>query len=151
MASDFAASPNISIYIILAINNISIYLYDGIGIIESAANEAMNERSRAMIDVQEMSESLKLLADKSRLTILALLREREMCVCDIVEILETTQSNVSQHLKKLKTGGLINETRRRQWVYYSLNLDDKPYLHELLVQLPSMKEKISALRPQSCD
>ncbi|GGD86679.1 ArsR/SmtB family transcription factor [Paenibacillus nasutitermitis] len=104
-----------------------------------------------MINVQEMSESLKLLADKSRLTILALLTEREMCVCDIVHILETTQSNVSQHLKKLKKGGLINETRRRQWVYYSLNLDDKPYLQELLAQLPPMKEKINALRPQSCD
>lgn len=104
-----------------------------------------------MTPVDEMLESLKLLSDKSRLTILALLKEQEMCVCDIVDILETTQPNVSQHLKKLKTGGLINETRRRQWIYYSLNLVDKPYLKEILDQLPSMKERINALSSQSCN
>jgi ArsR family transcriptional regulator len=104
-----------------------------------------------MTPVDEMLESLKLLSDKSRLTILALLKEKEMCVCDIVDILETTQPNVSQHLKKLKTGGLINETRRRQWIYYSLNLDDKPYLNDILAQLPSMKDLINALSSQSCD
>lgn len=104
-----------------------------------------------MTNVEEMLESLKLLSDKSRLTILALLREQEMCVCDIVEVLETTQSNVSQHLKKLKTGGLINETKKRQWVFYSLNLDDKPYLMDLLAQLPSMKDRITELSTQSCN
>jgi ArsR family transcriptional regulator, arsenate/arsenite/antimonite-responsive transcriptional repressor len=104
-----------------------------------------------MTPVDEMLETLKLLSDKSRLTILALLKEQEMCVCDIVDILETTQPNVSQHLKKLKTGGLINETRRRQWIYYSLNLVDKPYLKEILDQLPSMKERINALSSQSCN
>jgi ArsR family transcriptional regulator, arsenate/arsenite/antimonite-responsive transcriptional repressor len=104
-----------------------------------------------MTNVDDMLESLKLLSDKSRLTILALLKEQEMCVCDIVDVLETTQPNVSQHLKKLKTGGLINETRRRQWIYYSLNLDDKPYLNAILAQLPSMKDRINALNSQRCD
>ncbi|MFC5403138.1 ArsR/SmtB family transcription factor [Cohnella soli] len=104
-----------------------------------------------MTSVDEMLESMKLLSDKSRLTILSLLKEKEMCVCDIVALMETTQSNVSQHLKKLKTGGLINETKRRQWVYYSLNLDDKPYLKEILAQLPSMKERIHTYSAQSCD
>ncbi|RED76050.1 ArsR family transcriptional regulator [Cohnella phaseoli] len=101
--------------------------------------------------VEDMLETLKLLSDKSRLTILALLKESEMCVCDIVDLLETTQPNVSQHLKKLKTGGLINETKRRQWVYYSLNLEDKPYIKEILDQLPSMKDRIDSLKGQSCD
>ncbi|OXS54972.1 transcriptional regulator [Cohnella sp. CIP 111063] len=104
-----------------------------------------------MTNVEDMLDSLKLLSDKSRLTILALLKESELCVCDIVELLETTQPNVSQHLKKLKTGGLINETKRRQWVYYSLNLEDKPYIKEILDQLPSMKDRIDSLKGQSCD
>ncbi|WP_425455540.1 ArsR/SmtB family transcription factor [Cohnella phaseoli] len=104
-----------------------------------------------MTKVEDMLETLKLLSDKSRLTILALLKESEMCVCDIVDLLETTQPNVSQHLKKLKTGGLINETKRRQWVYYSLNLEDKPYIKEILDQLPSMKDRIDSLKGQSCD
>lgn len=100
--------------------------------------------------IAEMADTMKLLSDKTRLTIVALLKEREMCVCDIVELLETTQPNVSQHLKKLKTGGIVNETRRSQWVYYSLNVIDKPYLDEILNQLPSMKDRVNALKTNSC-
>ena len=40
-----------------------------------------------MISLDALAETLKLLSDKTRLTILALLKEKEMCVCDIVEIL----------------------------------------------------------------
>lgn len=104
-----------------------------------------------MATIEEISEQLKLIADKSRLTILACLKEKEMCVCDIVEILQTTQPNVSQHLKRLKNGGLVNETRRSQWIYYSLNVEDKPYLKEVIEELPSMKERIEAASPQSCE
>lgn len=72
-------------------------------------------------------------------------------MCDIVEILQTTQPNVSQHLKKLKSGGLVNETRRSQWIYYSLNLEDKPHLQQIVDRLPSMEEQINSLNPQSCN
>ncbi|MBW7475373.1 metalloregulator ArsR/SmtB family transcription factor [Paenibacillus oenotherae] len=104
-----------------------------------------------MIPLEALSETLKLLSDKTRLTILALLKEKEMCVCDIVEILQTTQPNISQHLRRLKTGGLVMETRRSQWVYYSLNVEDKPYLHGILAQLPSMKDQINAAKSQNCN
>lgn len=104
-----------------------------------------------MATLAEMSDLLKIISDKTRLTILALLKERDMCVCDIVAILETTQPNVSQHLKKLKSSGLVGETRRSQWIYYSLNVDDRPYLKQVLEQLPSMKERIDALNPESCN
>ncbi|MDQ6423429.1 metalloregulator ArsR/SmtB family transcription factor [Paenibacillus sp. LHD-117] len=99
----------------------------------------------------EIAECLKLLSDKTRLTILALLKEQEMCVCDIVDILETTQPNVSQHLRKLKLGGLVNETRRSQWIYYSLNTDSKPYLRNVMEQLPSMKDKLASRTNLTCD
>lgn len=102
------------------------------------------------VQIAEMADTLKLLSDKTRLTIIALLKEREMCVCDIVDILETTQPNISQHLKKLKTGGIVNETRRSQWIYYSLNVDDKPYLREIIGQLPSMKDRLNTFKPNSC-
>ncbi|MFC4103434.1 ArsR/SmtB family transcription factor [Paenibacillus xanthanilyticus] len=104
-----------------------------------------------MNTIDELSESLKLLSDKTRLTIMALLKEQEMCVCDIVDILETTQPNVSQHLRKLKLGGLVNETRRSQWIYYSLNVADKPHLQSLVDQLPSMKERLAARTNLKCD
>lgn len=101
--------------------------------------------------IEALAETLKLLSDKTRLTILALLKEQEMCVCDIVTVLEMTQPNVSQHLRKLKIGGLVNETRRAQWIYYSLNLEDKPYLNGILEQLPSMKEHFNRLSPECCN
>lgn len=104
-----------------------------------------------MVPLDALAETLKLLSDKTRLTILSLLKEKEMCVCDIVEVLQTTQPNASQHLRKLKIGGLVNETRRSQWIYYSLNIQDKPYLQGIMDQLPSMKEQISAIHSNSCN
>ncbi|MFF2479886.1 ArsR/SmtB family transcription factor [Paenibacillus sp. NPDC058071] len=100
--------------------------------------------------IDSMSDLLKLLSDKTRLTIIALLNERELCVCDIVDILETSQPNISQHLKKLKTGGLVTETRRSQWIYYSLNRENYPFLMDILKQLPSVKEKLDAHKTRNC-
>lgn len=98
-----------------------------------------------MDDIQEMAEILKMVADKTRLTILALLKEQELCVCDIVEVLEISQPNASQHLRKLKAAGLVTETRKGQWVYYSLSVADKPYIQVVLDYTPSLQEKIKRL------
>jgi ArsR family transcriptional regulator len=98
-----------------------------------------------MDHIQEMAENLKMLADKTRLTILTLLKERELCVCDIVETLEISQPNASQHLRKLKSAGLVSETRRGNWVYYSLSVTNKPYIQAVLEYTPSLAEKISQL------
>ncbi|ANE48419.1 ArsR family transcriptional regulator [Paenibacillus swuensis] len=96
--------------------------------------------------IMEMAEDLKLLADKTRLSIVALLKERELCVCDITDITGMSQPNASQHLRKLKMAGMVNESKRGQWVYYSLVTTDKPYLECLYGSLPSMKEKIDAVK-----
>ncbi len=93
----------------------------------------------------EMAELLKLLGDRTRLAILGLLQERELCVGDIVDLLGTSQPNASQHLRKLKSAGLVQETKRGQWVYYSLNLDDFPDLRVFLSQLPGRRERLKSL------
>ncbi|WP_248928012.1 ArsR/SmtB family transcription factor [Paenibacillus hamazuiensis] len=98
-----------------------------------------------MVEIEKMVEILKLAADKSRLTILLLLQEKELCVCEMVEILQTSQPNISQHMRKLKDGGLVKESKRGQWVYYSLAIDDKPFLVDLLKHLPSQKERVEQL------
>lgn len=98
-----------------------------------------------MSQIQEMADVLKLLGDKNRLTIIALLKEKELCVCEIVDILQTSQPNISQHMRKLKDGGLVRETKKGQWVYYSLHIQDKPYVTEILKQVPSQKDKINSL------
>lgn len=98
-----------------------------------------------MNDIPKMAETLKLLADRTRLTILALLRERELCVCEIVDVLQTTQPNISQHLRKLKSYGLVSEARRGQWVYYSLSLTEVPYVQAVMDYVPSAKEQLDSL------
>ncbi|MFD2614262.1 ArsR/SmtB family transcription factor [Paenibacillus gansuensis] len=93
-----------------------------------------------------MADILKLLSDKTRLSIVTLLRDRELCVCDITDITGMSQPNASQHLRKLKSAGLVNESRRGQWVYYSLVKTDKPYLTCIYESLPDMKDKIEAAK-----
>jgi ArsR family transcriptional regulator len=99
-----------------------------------------------MEQINAMAENFKLLGDKTRLTMMALLKEQPLCVCDIVDLLETSQPNASQHLRKLKSAGLVNETRKGQWIYYSLNIEDKPYIQAVLGYIPSLKEKIDQIK-----
>lgn len=96
-------------------------------------------------ELEEMAELLKLLGDKTRLAMLGLLQERDLCVGDIVELLGTSQPNASQHLRRLKSAGLVRESKRGQWVYYSLNLDDFPDLRIFLSQLPGRKARLRSL------
>ncbi len=66
---------------------------------------------------------LRALAGNSRFKIVLLLNGRELCVCELEEILGVSQSAVSQHVRILKEAGLLKETREGQWVFYSLEKD----------------------------
>lgn len=74
-----------------------------------------------MAPTQSLVEFLKMTADPTRLKILRLLRERELCVCQLVEALKMPQPTVSQHLAKLRMMRLVTERKAAQWVYYSAN------------------------------
>lgn len=89
--------------------------------------------------VEQTAEQFKALADKTRLRILGLLREREVCVCDLTEVLQISQPGVSQHLRRLKQTGFVKERKGGQWVYYSLN-NRHPLLSLLLPHLPTVSE-----------
>jgi ArsR family transcriptional regulator len=54
-------------------------------------------------------------------------------------------------LRKLKAAGLVYEKRRGQWVYYSLNVDDKPYIQSVLEYVPCLKEKLAQFELNTCD
>ncbi|MCY9590141.1 ArsR family transcriptional regulator [Paenibacillus chitinolyticus] len=98
-----------------------------------------------MEQLQSLADTFKLMGDKTRLTILALLRERELCVCDLVDVTGMSQPSISQHLRKMKDAGLVSERRKGQWIYYSLAADHKDLTLELLRQVPSMSHKIAEL------
>ena len=74
-------------------------------------------------------ELFKALGDETRLRILNLLSEREVCVREIVEILQLGQSKVSRHLATLKHAGLVDCRRDGMWVIYFLSPIGSP-LHE---------------------
>ncbi len=66
---------------------------------------------------------LKALADENRIRILNLLRNGELCVCDIEAVLGIKQSNASRHLNRLKMAEIIVSEKKSQWVYYRLKDD----------------------------
>lgn len=74
--------------------------------------------------MEKTTQYFKALADETRLRILKLLEEGELCVCDITAALEMTQPNVSFHLGILKSAGLIKDRKAGRWSYYDLDLSD---------------------------
>lgn len=68
-----------------------------------------------------LADSLAVAGNLQRLKVLYLLHaHKEMCVCDLAEVLELTDSAVSQHLRKLKDKNIVKTRRDRQTIYYSL-------------------------------
>lgn len=63
---------------------------------------------------------LKALSDETRLRIINLLYEGELCVCDIMEALNISQAKASRHLGVLRRAGLAIDRKSAQWVYYTL-------------------------------
>ncbi len=60
------------------------------------------------------------LSDQTRLRILNLLRGGELCVCDLVTVLDVPQPTASRHLAYLRRAGLVLARREGQWHYYRL-------------------------------
>ncbi|MDR8390495.1 metalloregulator ArsR/SmtB family transcription factor [Aliifodinibius sp. S!AR15-10] len=89
----------------------------------------LNQINRCIESLDEVEESidrlvdiLKLTANDVRLKILYLLnKEDELCPCDLSDILDMSVPAVSQHLRKLKDGGLVETERDGQTIFYSLN------------------------------
>lgn len=68
-----------------------------------------------------MREKFKALGHDVRLTMYRALRREKLCVCELTELLDRSQSAVSQHLSKLREADLIDSERIDQWHFYSLS------------------------------
>ncbi len=71
-------------------------------------------------NMQDLAELFKIFGDTTRIRILFVLLESEMCVCDMAETLNMTQSAISHQLRLLKSNGLIRARRQGKSVFYSL-------------------------------
>jgi len=66
----------------------------------------------------------KIFSDKNRLYILALiLRDKQVCVCEICDTLNLSQPLVSRHLKQMREAGVLQSSQEGKWVVYSLGQD----------------------------
>ena len=83
----------------------------------------------------------KALADETRLRILTLLLEGELCVCDLMAVLQLPQSTVSRHLAYLKNSGWVDDRREGIWMFYSI-CDDDGALQASLI--PVLKKRLAA-------
>ena len=68
----------------------------------------------------DLAELFKVFGDTTRIRILYVLFEAEMCVCDIAKILNMTQSAISHQLRVLKQARLVRNRREGKQIYYSL-------------------------------
>lgn len=84
--------------------------------------------------VSDLSALLKIVSEKSRLKLLCVLKQGELCVCEIMEHVDMSQSLVSHHLKDLKDIGLVNDEKRGLYVFYSLTPKGKNII-KLLFQI----------------
>lgn len=74
-----------------------------------------------------MERFFRALADRTRLRILNLLGDDEVCVCFLVEILQTNQPNISRHLVYLRDAGIVSARREGKWMHY--RIVDPPHPH----------------------
>jgi len=97
--------------------------------------------------LEEHVHLFKMMNDENRLKILLYLYEEELCVCNLIDLLDMSQPAVSQHLKKLRQASIIQMRSQGQWKFYRLNED---YIHlellkNILAELPSLTDEVHAL------
>lgn len=101
--------------------------------------------------LQDLAILGKAMGDETRLTILRMLLDGEMCVCEIMARLPLSQPAVSHHLKILRQAGLVVDRRESRWIYYDLDRQGLARVQELwdeLIMRPLAGRSVeSARRP----
>jgi ArsR family transcriptional regulator len=99
-----------------------------------------NERGEKKHVMQKLTGIFKALSEETRLRIIKILEDGELCVCNIVAALEMVQPKISFHLSALKEAGFIRDRRQGKWTHY--RLDDSDLFRRFLIL--SVIERIPA-------
>lgn len=102
------------------------YIHAHPDIIESVQKQMPDEER-----LYDLAELFKIFGDSTRIKILYVLLESEMCVCDIAQLLNMTQSAISHQLRILKQSRLVKFRREGKTIFYSLEDD---HVHSILSQ-----------------
>ena len=88
-----------------------------------------------------IAANFRALSDSLRISVLELLRQEELCVCELCDRLQVPQSKLSFHLKILKDASLVRTRQEGRWVYYSLNLSQFTILQQYLAEFQTFNPK----------
>jgi ArsR family transcriptional regulator len=109
--------------------------------------------------MKDFIKVMKALSDPARVKIIKMLQRKMMCVCELQEALQISQSSVSKHLKMLEDAGLVNHSKDGLWVNYHLGdggnsryasslmgnlrhwLDNEHDVKKLIKRLPSIRRE----------
>jgi len=104
--------------------------------------ECKKKLHKAATSFSRLSQVLSLAGNGVRMKILYLLEEEsELCVCDLADILEMTIPAVSQHLRKLKDGNILQTRRNAQTIYYSLKEEHLEIIKPLFEHITIVNRK----------
>jgi ArsR family transcriptional regulator len=99
-------------------------------------------------DSTQIGTGFRALSDPLRLQIIELLRSQELCVCELCEQLDVSQSKLSFHLKNLKEANLLHSRQQGRWMYYRLNLSQFVALEQYLAEYRRFSDILPA---RKCD
>jgi DNA-binding transcriptional ArsR family regulator len=88
-------------------------------------NKTRGNAGRKRHQLQETAAVFSALGDPNRLRIVLALRQGELCVCQIVALLELANSTVSRHLQIIRETGIIESYKQGRWVYYRMATGDE--------------------------
>ncbi|MCX5873179.1 MAG: metalloregulator ArsR/SmtB family transcription factor [Deltaproteobacteria bacterium] len=77
------------------------------------------------MSIPKFLDIIKAISDENRLRAIMALRTGELCVCQIVELLQLAHSTVSKHMSILKQAGLVESRKKGRWVFYRLRDADE--------------------------
>jgi len=97
---------------------------------------------RAAVD--ELEDLFKALADKTRLRILALLGNNEVCVCHIHDSLGLPQPTISRHLAYLRKSGLVAVRRDGVWMHYQVSRSLNPVVQRVVAAAVEALQQVPA-------
>lgn len=94
--------------------------------------------------MKDIVKIFKTLSDATRLRIIMLLLQRELCVCELTFILKQEQSRVSHHLRILRDSGLVEDVREGRWIIYRIPAKVRRSLEPLFEEF--LREKLKSSR-----
>jgi ArsR family transcriptional regulator len=110
----------------------------------------MATATRSDVDADRAVVLFHALSDATRIAVLRMLRNGELCVCELQDELGAAQSRLSFHLRVLRDAGLVTDRREGRWSYYRIVPEALAEVHDLVVDLQPARGVLPIARTGAC-